>query len=65
MTAATSLRPDTIERAAEAAYRATMTMREGASLPFEPWEKLPEHWKRIYRVQVAAAVESVLAEVLL
>lgn len=65
MTTATSLRPDTIERAAEAAYVATMTMREGASLPFEPWAKLPEWWKRIYRVQATAAAESVLAEVLL
>jgi hypothetical protein len=32
-----------------------MTMR-GASAPFEPWESLPEYWRRLYRVQARAVL---------
>lgn len=46
----------TVERAAEAAYIACMTMSKDAPR-YEPWGKLSEYWKRIYRVQVRAVLE--------
>ena len=42
-----------VERAAEAAYVAVMNMPKDTPV-FEPWEKLSEYWKRIYRVQAEA-----------
>lgn len=51
----------TVETAAEAAYLATMTFRQGY-LPFQPWEKLPDHWKRIYRAQAAAIITLIAPE---
>ena len=45
-----------VERAAEAAYRAVMELPKDAPR-YEPWVKLSEYWKRIYRVQVRAVLE--------
>ena len=47
----------TVERAAEAAYHATMTFAQDGAV-YEQWVKLPEYWKRIYRVQVRAVIEA-------
>lgn len=48
--------PALVEQAAEAAYVAAMTMSENP-LPYEPWDKLNEYWRRIYRVQVRAVID--------
>lgn len=50
-----------IEKCAQAAYHATMTMRAGEPRPYDPWEKLPEYWRRIYRVQARATIDALVA----
>ena len=45
-----------VEPAAQAAYAATMALRKDASMPYEPWDSLPEYWRRIYRAQVSAVL---------
>lgn len=61
MSAATLFDVDTaptaeeVESGARRAYAAAMTMR-GAGVPFEPWESLPEYWRRLYRVQARAVL---------
>lgn len=49
-----------VERAAEAAYLATMSFR-GPNIRFEPWSKLPEWWRRTYRAQAEAIIRMVTA----
>lgn len=44
-----------IEGAAAAAYEAAVTIK--GPRPHEPWETLPEYWKRIYRRQAQAVVD--------
>ena len=45
-----------VERAAEAAYRASMTFR-GDNIIYEAWSKLPDYWKQIYRAQTRAVLD--------
>ena len=45
-----------LEKAAEAAYVAGMSMPVDAPR-FEPWQSLPDYWKRLYRVQARAVIE--------
>lgn len=48
--------PAFIDRAAEAAYVATMTLSPDHPR-YEPWQSLPEYWRRIYRAQAKAILE--------
>lgn len=50
--------PALVEKAAEAAYVAAMSTPADAPR-FEPWQSLPEYWKRLYRVQARAVLEVV------
>lgn len=55
-----------VERAAEAAYVATMTQKGAEALPFAPWTamtgdtrrgELPEYFKRNFRTAARAVLE--------
>ena len=47
---------DLIEEAAEAAYKACMSLRSEPDRPFEPWVSLPEWWRRTFRAQARAVL---------
>lgn len=47
-----------IDRAAQAAYQAAMRSVKNANT-VEPWENLPEYWRRLYRVQAEAILQMI------
>lgn len=49
-----------VEAAARAAYEDAMTKK---GTPFEPWETLPEYWRRIFRSQACAALAVIVPAV--
>ena len=55
MSLSTPVDPFTVERAAEAAYHAAMSMR-GDDIIHEDWANLSAYWKRLYRVQAEAVL---------
>ena len=47
---------DLIEQAAEAAYRACLSLRSDPHQHTEPWASLPEWWRRTFRAQARAVL---------
>lgn len=58
MTLTAAIDPALVERCAEAAYQAAMKSVKNQHT-VEPWNELPEYWRRLYRVQATAILETV------
>ena len=54
----TAVDPAIVECAAEAAYHACMQMPKDHGR-YEPWQSLPDYWKRTFRVQAAAVIQAI------